>query len=358
MPFVSEEQRRACYAKDDPAWDCKEWEAKTPAKLPRKVRNRLAFNAKKRRKLKPKAAKKASINPLKMDPTRTATLRRKFTTDIKKRFARLKLKIRQLIHHNDALALKDRKPLTFKDALGVAKLIHNFNPKNDHQKLTANVRDWEFATSSEKIQEFQKWLEETIGQDITGPDAEALWKAYTQEGFAKGAGRAFDDTRQAAIDAEDDGEEADDVSDFYAGSKEEFLRSAFANEVSVDKVKLLAERTFTDLEGVTDVMSTKMSRILADGLVKGESPYDIAGDLEDELDISESRAEMIARTEIIRAHAEGQLEALDQLGVEEVGVMVEWSTTGDGLVCPECEAMEGVVMSLDEAAGQIPLHPN
>lgn len=34
-PFVSEAQRRACHAADDPAWDCDEWEAHTPdRKLP------------------------------------------------------------------------------------------------------------------------------------------------------------------------------------------------------------------------------------------------------------------------------------------------------------------------------------
>lgn len=33
MPFVSEAQRRACYAKKDPRWDCKKWEQHTKRKL-------------------------------------------------------------------------------------------------------------------------------------------------------------------------------------------------------------------------------------------------------------------------------------------------------------------------------------
>ena len=36
MPFVSKSQRRACYAKNDPNWNCEEWEQKTPKKLPEK----------------------------------------------------------------------------------------------------------------------------------------------------------------------------------------------------------------------------------------------------------------------------------------------------------------------------------
>lgn len=38
MPFKSKAQQRACYAKHDPKWNCAEWQADTPKKLPeRKV---------------------------------------------------------------------------------------------------------------------------------------------------------------------------------------------------------------------------------------------------------------------------------------------------------------------------------
>lgn len=36
MPFVSEAQRRACYAKNDPRWDCKKWEKETKKSLPKR----------------------------------------------------------------------------------------------------------------------------------------------------------------------------------------------------------------------------------------------------------------------------------------------------------------------------------
>lgn len=121
---------------------------------------------------------------------------------------------------------------------------------------------------------------------------------------------------------------------------------------------MLAGRAFDELEGVTEQMATRMSRVLVDGLVQGKGPRDVARDLAREIDIGRGRAEVIARTELIRAHAEGQLEALDQLGVEEVGVAVEWVTAGDDRVCELCEPLEGVVMKLDEARGMLPRHPN
>ena len=55
---------------------------------------------------------------------------------------------------------------------------------------------------------------------------------------------------------------------------------------------------------------------------------------------------------------------MKQLGVTKVGVMVEWSytTLPDGTpeenVCPLCQELGGIVLSIDEASGWLPRHPN
>jgi SPP1 gp7 family putative phage head morphogenesis protein len=147
--------------------------------------------------------------------------------------------------------------------------------------------------------------------------------------------------------------------DWYAGTREEFLRSSFGRPVSVERVAQLTSRVYSDLKGVTDAMSTVMQRTLMDGMIQGKSPRDVAKDLNKSVDgIGITRARTIARTETIRAHADGQLDALKQLGVEEVGVMVEWSTAGDDLVCPLCADLNGIVMKINEAYAIIPRHPN
>lgn len=44
MPFKSNAQRRACYAKHDPDWDCGEWERHTHnKKLPERVTEEITF---------------------------------------------------------------------------------------------------------------------------------------------------------------------------------------------------------------------------------------------------------------------------------------------------------------------------
>ena len=320
-------------------------------------------------------------NPLKADPTRTTTLRRIFSTDVSRRFYLLKGKILRLIVDEDALGLRryvspltthkerdDEKRLRglvcgsgcLDNSIGSAAFRGSSGdiPSVDGE-IVLHTR-WAFHTNPQKVVQFQAWLAAQVRMDIldgaTTAVDEAYWSRYVEEGYRKGAGRAFDDTRKAALWT---GEEAA----FYQGTKEEFLRSAFARPVAVEKVKLLAGRVFTDLKGVTEVMSAKITRNLTDGLVQGMNPTEIARNMiRDGIGTKvrgvQSRALTIARTETIRAHAEGQLDAMERLGVTEVGVMVEWSTAGDDRVCELCSALDGVVMKVKEARGIIPRHPN
>jgi SPP1 gp7 family putative phage head morphogenesis protein len=270
-------------------------------------------------------------NPLRIDPTRTATIRRQFIASLKRQFARLKVAIMNKIVKEDALDLTTLFSVT----------THN--------------KAWKFHTSPEKIEAFQKWLSQQLGDTVTGKSQEVLWKAYIQSGYMKGIARSFDDTRGNTTKALAD---TRDKMDFYNGIREEFLRSSFSQPVAVEKVQLLAGRSFDDLENITDDMSTRMSRVLVDGLVEGNSPREVGRALSSEVDLGLSRSTAIARTEIIRAHAEGQLDSLERMGIKEVGVMVEWSTAGDDSVCEECASMEGTIMDIDDAHGLIPVHPN
>ncbi len=271
------------------------------------------------------------------DPSRTKTLRRQFEQDLMRHFNRLRRSIIELV-------------LT-EDAFGLIAPTHN--------DLTTNAPGrWRFRSTSLQVKAFEFWLKAQVAKGILKqPEKQAYWERYIEEGYKKGTGRAFDDSRagaKAAMDTADKKKLA-----FYEGSKGEFLRSSFAQPTTIEKVKLLAGRTFTDLKGVTEAMSTVMSRTLVDGLVQGQHPRVIASILARDLDkIGKNRAKVIARTEIIRSHAEGQLDGMEKLGVDKIGVAVEWDTAGDGRVCPLCRPLDGVVFSVKEARGLIPRHAN
>lgn len=307
-PFVSESQRAWMYANHPEM--AKEWEAHTPKdkKLPKRKHVHNARRSYRR------------------DPTRTTALRLAFVRRLRKQFAALKRRVVELVGEQDSFGLA-RPP------------------------LLANA-DFQFTSSPDKIVEFQKRLAKDFEATVSGDDAEALWTKYIQEGFKKGANRSYEDVKAKAKAA------SDKSPDYHKGAKDEFLKSSFNHPETIEKAKLLAGRAFDELEDVTSRMSTLMSRSLTDSLVQGKNPREAAKDLAKQVDIGLTRATLIARTEIIRAHAEGQLLAMDKLGVKSLGVMVEWSTAGDDAVCPECEDMEGQVFSIADAYGMLPLHPN
>jgi len=216
---------------------------------------------------------------------------------------------------------------------------------------TANAPRFEFRSTEQQRQAFLAWIKKQVDSTLRSKSEDDLWRLYIESGFKKGAARSYDDAVKTPLF------DQNELRDFYAGSKDQFLRSSFRQPESVEKVKLLAGRTFQDLDNVTDDMAVRMSRTLVDGLTQGRHPLDVARDMEDALDIGRNRAELIARTEFIRAHAEGQLQALEDMGVEEVGVAVEWTVTDDEVLCEECAAMSGVVLRIEEAHNMIPRHP-
>ena len=295
--------------------------------------------------LKKVSEKRGGMGPTKLDPSRTGFIRKRFELDVTRRFIAIRKAIRKLIVDEDAFGLKRKNALKELDPWA-----------NNTKELSNQVENtrWRFRSTSQKVEEFQRWLATQIELTEVASQAEDVYyKAYIDQAYKKGVARSFDEYNKAAI--KNKGQEKN----FYEGTRQEFLNSSFNHPASIEKVKQLAGRTFTDLRNVTTTMSTQMSRSLLDGFVKGDNPLTIARQLNKDVEgIGINRARTIARTEVIRAHAEGQLDSLERQGAEKVGVMVEWSTAGDDRVCSLCADLEGVVLDIKEARGIIPRHPN
>lgn len=361
-----------------------------------------------------------SRRPLKGDPSRTGGIRRRFIADLRRRYRVLKRRIFELIVTEDAFGLNRQRAFNEEQSdgrmdntllgRGASDSLNGNNsssgvprfqgPLNQEQNNDESRRPrklgrvssedtgataganrgiiennfqtckgsgdlssvgvlnqrFAFQTTPEQLRLFNEWLSDQIQTEVIGTTIEevesAYWTQYVRESYNKGAGRAFSDTRRAALAAT-----PEELATF-GGSRDEFLRSSFGRAVAPEKVKLLAGRVFTDLKGINQALSTQISRVLTDGLAQGRNPREIARTATDLVDkIGRGRAELMARTEIIRAHAEAQLDTMEELGVTEVGVMVEWSTAGDDRVCPLCQPLEGVILKIEEARGLIPRHP-
>lgn len=253
----------------------------------------------------------AVATPAKLDPSRTAPLRNRFANEMVKRFNRLERDVVELVEREDAFG------------------------------LTTNTR-WQFETTANKIRSFRGWLKHRVNQRILGTDTgdlERPWTAdYVYRAYEAGARRAGTDARLGA----------ERLAEHMRGS----TGGAFARE----RIEALYLRNFTGLEGVTERMSTQMSKVLADGLLAGRNPREIGRELSRSVGLERGRAVTLARTELMHTFVEAQLDGYERLGVQGVDVMAEWLV--GNRPCPLCSAMSGTVLRIEEARGLLPRHPN
>lgn len=250
------------------------------------------------------------------DPSRSKILRERFEREFIRRFKKLRRAVIEKVDTEDSFGLK-----------------------------AINNTVWKPLSQDKQVKAYEKWLQKEIKGTIEDGD---YWTPYVKQSYEKGTARMYTDINRSQL--------ATDAIGLERG-KQQFIRLSLTRPETIAKVKMMAGRVFTDLKGVNSVMSTQMSRTLVEGMSRGDSPRAMAKAMADRVDkIGITRARMIARTEVIRVHSEGQLDTLETMGLDKVAVMVEWTTSSSP--CPLCSDMSGAVLKVKEARGLIPRHPN
>lgn len=272
------------------------------------------------------------------DPTGTTVVRRRFEGDITRRFRKIKGLINKSIVANNALGIGNR-------IVSDEAIVHIFRD----QALEPNA--FQFSRSADKVGGFMAWLssqqDEHILEILPGTPmqqaAETAWtNTYIESAYVKGIRDAGGELRKAGADV-----------------APSWVEQALTRPLHADRVGIAFTRTFSQLRGITQAMDQQISRILAEGLAAGQNPAVIARQINNRIDkIGITRARVLARTEVISAHAQATLNGYEEAGIEGVETRAEFATAGDGDVCPECEALEGKVYSIQESRGVIPVHPN
>lgn len=286
-----------------------------------------------------------------IDPTRMVTLRNAFVGQMSKRFNHIAILVKKAVADQDCFGLKPIPEVTV------------------FQNLPG-VRAFAFGTSQQKVQEFMTWLQEQVNKGLLSvSEYEQLGVAvrkewtdlYIEDSYKRGVIRARYELIKVGYSI---------PSIETAGG----IALVMANSpFHMDRVGLLYTRTYNELKGVTDSMAQQLSRVLAQGMADGDGPRLIASKLVttitgqgDTLAITDSlgrfipakrRAELIARTEMQRAHHVATIQEYRNWGVIGVNVNAEWSTAGDSRVCEACAELEGKIFTLDEIEPMIPLHP-
>lgn len=293
-------------------------------------------------------------NPLLIDPTRTVMLRKRFSAEVMRRFAKFKRELAKLIVLEDAFGIQYRNRLRANAEFISDPANKDYLDYVARDNVSVNSR-WAFLSTPDQLGHFHQWLEYQIALDIlqrvSTTGTSAIWlNKYIREAYLKGQARAFDDVVKPALWTGISPQTSAMAS--YQGTKLQFLTSP----VSMDRLQLLMARAQSELKGATDAMSQQLSRELLDSMVRDLKPRDIGRNVLDRVTkVGQSRALLIAQTEVIRAHSEGVLDAMEALGVAEVGVMVEWQTGGNP--CDVCSKLKGIVMTIAKARGLFPRHP-
>jgi len=243
-----------------------------------------------------------------------------------------------------------------------------------HALATVPERAFAFETTDEKIKKFMAWLEEQENLYILSEGREGLliiirpgiisgnkpWtNIFIDSAYSQGIKRAREELRRAGYD----------IASFEAFPRG--IGGLMNQPFHAERVAVIYTRTFEDLKTVTQFMNGQTRRLIADGLTtglaqgmaEGKGPMQIARELVKDVanrvdKIGITRARMIARTEVMRAHHVANIAEYRQAEAEmQVTVEAEWLTAGYD-VCPECEDLERKVFTLDEIEGMLPRHPN
>lgn len=254
------------------------------------------------------------MSTLRMDPSRTVTLRRSFQAAVKQRIMLIYSAVR-----GDLL-----------DSLA------------------------SFLTEDQKLIEFNRRVERLVESQLEGP----WFEKYARSAYMRAAERAFRKVRKdVALD------------DFGNGAANEFVRGLIhmriqesllggtvINVSAKTKLSLLMEQAASQFKGVSSQIKQSFSRIVATGIAAGREYEELVGELQDVLEISWKKAVRIVNTEIVRIAAEGALDAYASLGVDDLELDVEF-TTMEG-ACKVCLGLAARnPYKLSEARGIIPVHP-
>ncbi len=259
-----------------------------------------------------------------MDPSGTTWISKKFLQELKKRLKQIKARI-------------DTK---FKFPAFVVNAKYDF-------PLDPALRDEYETFITQSVEDGLLEVQRGPGMSLAGD----RWSdTYIESAYKQGMANAYNRGGYATI---------------TGMATEDWISANFFTPFHENRVELVFSRAYEQLHGLSDTMASQLRAILAEGMIEGRNPRYIAKMLNERIDgLGLSRAELIARTEVMRAHSEASLDTYDLFQEEGVELLVEFLYTNDTRVCPKCVSFGTAEdggrrrMTIQEARGVLPLHPN
>lgn len=249
------------------------------------------------------------------DPTHTKALRQRYASRLRGAFSNINTAIREGIVEEDVLGLQT-------DA------------------LVSPPDPFTFTTNLEKANAFSEWLEETMGDEVLEL-IDADGNRYIRSAYERGLIDANEELAERGYDV--------------ANEAADLLQLPVHDE----KLKDLYTRNYDLLDGITSDTANAVREELTRTMAAGEHPTVAARRITDRVDsIGKTRATTLARTEVIRSHADAKLNHFESSGLSDVVGEAEISTANDSRVCEQCAGLHSNRYKIREARGIIPIHPN
>lgn len=263
-----------------------------------------------------------------IDPTQTTVLRARYDAALQRRIGIMQRNIRAAVRNRDVLGLDS--------PFGVGD-------------IPSRLRQFGALVATE-VNRHVLEVEQADGTPIL-PRGTQWQDSFVEDGYLRGVNRA---NRQLEL---------------------------FMNPLAPDpnaplhvlRLQELFVRNFEALEGITAAQAEALRTTLITSMTEGIGAEEMARRIDHAIDVSfpdgrmstRNRARVLARTEIIHAHAEGTLDEYQRNGVNVVIPQVEFRHAGDIRVCIECLLLASTdrfgmgegIFPVQESRGIIPVHP-
>lgn len=276
---------------------------------------------------------------IRRDPSQTAIIRRKQTAEMRQRFINLRKAIKKMVITGDCFGLTWGFPFAAYEDL------------EPFDVPFAVSKQFQGQTRAEKSDNFRKWLERIVAAWLLWP-RDRQGNNWTAEqvslGYWHGLKQAYTQVSPLSVSF---------GSPYSVAGFRIWLQNQQHAPKTIDSLRSLNARVYGGLEAIAADLENKGALAATDGLATGKSANQIYNTIDAEIRrIYENRAAKLADTEIVRASAEGQLDGFESLGVKQVGMLVEFKTSGLGNVCPICQSLAGTTYTIQQARGIIPVH--
>lgn len=255
-------------------------------------------------------------------------LRADFLREIRRRFRRLRGKIRRWTGYEW-------------DIFGLGE-----EPRPPREQYPDDAPDvYRFMTDSAKTAAFLEWFRRELDAELLVPMETRRVRNgehWTGELIRAAYARAWQDARSRLRT------QGVSVGSLPGDDDTDLIEAVFDMPAPREGLRTLYTRTYENLQSVGADTAEPVRDTLVEGFKKGWNPRKTADKLTKEVrTIQHTQAEVLARTETMNAYSEATLDRYEQAGVDAVQ-HGEWSSADDGRVCPICKALDGREIPLGE----------